>query len=96
MLNVGDIVELEGWLVIIDYKPLLMPENYSETYEAGARTLIQITSYSYHALEQFAGRDGGISVSQSVLSDAWSSPPKVEYVPSECGPIFRSTGRMQS
>jgi hypothetical protein len=37
MLNVGDIVELEGWLVIIDYKPLLMPENYSETYEGRSK-----------------------------------------------------------
>lgn len=59
---------------------------------AGARAPTQITSYSNHALEQFAGRDGGIGVSQSALSGAWSSPLKIEYVPSKYGPTFRYTG----
>ena len=59
---------------------------------AGARAPTQITSYSNHALEQFAGRDGGIVVSQSALSGAWSSPLKIEYVPSKYGPTFRYTG----
>lgn len=59
---------------------------------AGARAPTQITSYSNHALEQFAGRDGGIGVSQSALSGAWSSPLKIEYVPSKYGPTFRCTG----
>lgn len=45
-----------------------------------------------HALEQFAGRDGGIGVSQSALNSAWSSPLKIEYVPSKYGPTFRYTG----
>ena len=59
---------------------------------AGARAPTQITSYSNHALEQFAGRDGGIGVSPSALSSAWSSPLKIEYVPSKYGPTFRYTG----
>jgi len=63
---------------------------------AGARAPTQITSYSNHALEQFAGRDGGIGVSESALSGAWSSPLKIEYVPSKYGPTFRYTERMQS
>jgi len=59
---------------------------------AGAKAPTQITSYSNHALEQFAGRDSGIGVSQSALSGAWSSPLKIEYVPSKYGPTFRYTG----
>ena len=39
-MNVGDIVELEGWLVIVDYKLVLMPENYSESYEGGEKVEI--------------------------------------------------------
>jgi len=45
-----------------------------------------------HALEQIAGRDGGIGVSQSALAGAWSNPLKIEYVPSRYGPTFRYTG----
>jgi len=59
---------------------------------AGARKLTQITSYSNHALEKFVGRDDGIGVSQSALSGAWSSPLKIEYVPSKYGSTFRYTG----
>lgn len=59
---------------------------------AGARAPTQITGYSSHALEQIAGRDGGIGVSQSALTNAWSNPLKVEYVPSKYGPTFRYTG----
>ncbi|GFZ61657.1 hypothetical protein PSE10C_46980 [Pseudomonas amygdali pv. eriobotryae] len=44
---------------------------------AGARALTQITSYSNHALEQFAGGDGGIGVTQSAFSGAWSDPQKL-------------------
>lgn len=59
---------------------------------AGTRAPTQINGYLTHALEQFAGRDGGIGVSQSTLNSAWSSPLKIEYVPSKCGPTFRYTG----
>ena len=59
---------------------------------AGARAPVKITSYSDHALEQFAGRDGGIGVSQSALGNAWSKPMKIEFVPSKYGPTFRYTG----
>ncbi|KTC56513.1 hypothetical protein AO258_26220 [Pseudomonas syringae ICMP 19498] len=44
---------------------------------AGARAPTQITSYSNHALEQFAGGDGGIGVTQSALSGAWSDLQKL-------------------
>jgi len=59
---------------------------------AGTSAPTQINGYSSHALEQFAGRDGGIGVSQSALNSAWSSPLKIEYVPSKYGPTFRYTG----
>jgi hypothetical protein len=35
---------------------------------------------------------GGIGVSQSALTNAWSNPLKIEYVPSKYGPTFRYTG----
>jgi hypothetical protein len=59
---------------------------------AGVNAPTQITGYSSHALEQIAGRDGGIGVSQSALNNAWSNPLKIEYVPSKYGPTFRYTG----
>lgn len=59
---------------------------------AGTRMPTQITSYSDHALDQIAGRDGGIGVKQSALLDAWANPVKIEYVPSRYGPTFRLTG----
>lgn len=36
-MNVGDVVELDGWLVIIDYKLFLLSEHYSESYEDGEK-----------------------------------------------------------
>lgn len=48
---------------------------------SGAKALIKITSFSQHALEQIAGRDGGIGISQSALNSAWSNPLKIDYVP---------------
>ncbi|WP_374440002.1 DUF637 domain-containing protein [Pseudomonas panipatensis] len=59
---------------------------------AGARAPTQITGYSSHAVEQIAGRDGGIGVSQSALTNAWTNPLKIEYVPSKYGPTFKYTG----
>ncbi|CAI1766811.1 Filamentous hemagglutinin [Serratia quinivorans] len=59
---------------------------------SGAKAPIKITSFSQHALEQIAGRDGGIGISQSALNSAWSNPLKIDYVPSKYGPTFRYTG----
>jgi len=44
-----------------------------------------------HTLEQIAGRDGGIGVSQSALASTWSNSLKIEYAPSKYGPTFRYT-----
>lgn len=54
--------------------------------------LPKITSYSQHALEQIAGRDGGIGVSKSAMDSAWVNPLKIEYIPSKYGTTFRYTG----
>ncbi|MFT5591634.1 MAG: RHS repeat-associated protein, partial [Bradyrhizobium sp.] len=59
---------------------------------AGVRMPTKIVEYSEHALQQIAGRDGGIGVSKSALLDAWTNPIKIEYVPSKYGPTFRLTG----
>jgi len=59
---------------------------------AGSRAPTKITSYSQHALEQIAGRDG-IGVSKSAMDNAWSNPLKIDYVPSKYGPTFRYTGK---
>jgi filamentous hemagglutinin len=59
---------------------------------SGTKLPTQITSYSQHAIEQIAGRDGGKGVGQAAISSAWSNPLKIEYVPTQYGPTFRYTG----
>ena len=59
---------------------------------AGATAPTGITSYSTHVLEQIAGRDAGIGVSQSALEDAFANPNAIQYAPSSYGPTFRYVG----
>ena len=59
---------------------------------AGARAPTSIRSYSEHALEQVAGRDGGIGVRGAAIEDAFSNPAAIQYVPSKYGPTFRYVG----
>jgi RHS repeat-associated protein len=58
---------------------------------AGARAPTSITSWSDHALEQIAGRDG-VGVSQAALVDAFANPILIQYAPSAYGPTFRFIG----
>lgn len=60
---------------------------------AGARAPTRISSYSDHALEQIAGRDGGIGVRQSAIDDAFANPVNIKYQPSKYGPTFQFVGR---
>lgn len=46
---------------------------------AGARAPNRISSYSLHAREQIAGRDGGIGVHQSAIDDAFENPINMRY-----------------
>jgi hypothetical protein len=59
---------------------------------AGAQAPTSISTYSEHVLEQIAGRDGGIGVNQTALSNAFANPLKIEYVPSKYGPTFKYVG----
>jgi RHS repeat-associated protein len=59
---------------------------------AGTSAPTSITSYSDHALEQIAERDGGIGVSQQALEDAFANPNAIQYAPSTYGPTFRFVG----
>jgi filamentous hemagglutinin len=82
-VNIGASSLVNGWRL-----------NMQVTAEqaAGARMPVQIGEYSEHALQQIAGRDGGVGVSKSSLLDAWTNPIKIDYVPTKYGPTFRLTG----
>jgi filamentous hemagglutinin len=60
---------------------------------AGVQAPTSISSYSTHALQQIAGRDGGIGVSQAAVDDAFANPTAIQYVPSTYGPIFKYIGQ---
>ncbi|MFT3848682.1 MAG: RHS repeat-associated core domain-containing protein [Propionivibrio sp.] len=60
---------------------------------AGARAPTEITSYSEHAIQQIAGRDGGIGVNQTAIDSAFNSPVNIQYAPSQYGPTFRYIGQ---
>ncbi|UNM22265.1 hypothetical protein K0P33_12765 [Pseudomonas sp. ArH3a] len=60
-MNTGDIVELEGWLVIIDYKLLLMPENYSESYENGEKIEMSNPEIMFSVMDEILPLAGGKS-----------------------------------
>ncbi|WP_123406362.1 hypothetical protein [Pseudomonas frederiksbergensis] len=60
-MNVGDIVELEGWLVIIDYKLFLMPENYSESYEDGEKIEMSNPEIMFSVMDEILPLGGGKS-----------------------------------
>lgn len=60
-MNVGDIVELEGWLVIIDYRLFLIPENYSEDYESGEKIEISNPEIIFSVVDRISPLAGGKS-----------------------------------
>ncbi|WP_199545304.1 hemagglutinin repeat-containing protein, partial [Paraburkholderia kururiensis] len=60
---------------------------------AGTRAPTLISSYSDHAQQQIAGRDGGIGVSQAAVDDAFANPTVIQYVPSKYGPTFKYVGQ---
>lgn len=60
-MNVGDIVELEGWLVIIDYKLFLIPENYSESYEDGEKVEMSNPEIMFSVKDEILPLGGGKS-----------------------------------
>ncbi|MDH1011697.1 hypothetical protein N5J43_30165 [Pseudomonas nicosulfuronedens] len=60
-MNIGDIVDLEGWLVIIGYGLFLIPENFSENYESGERVEISSPEIMFSVMEKILPLAGGKS-----------------------------------
>ncbi|WPO98272.1 hypothetical protein SFA35_16660 [Pseudomonas sp. HR96] len=60
-MNIGDIVELDGWLVIIDYKLFLIPESYSENYEEGEKVEISKPEIIFYVMAEILPLAGGKS-----------------------------------
>lgn len=60
-MDIGDVVKLEGWLVIIDYRLFLMPENYSEDYESGEKIEISNPEIIFIVADQILPLAGGKS-----------------------------------
>ncbi|SDX79580.1 hypothetical protein SAMN05444064_1543 [Pseudomonas syringae] len=60
-MNVGDIVELDGWLVIIDYKLFLIPDNYSKNYEDGEKIEIANPEIMFSVMDEILPLAGGKS-----------------------------------
>jgi hypothetical protein len=60
-MNIGDIVELDGWLVIIDYKLFLIPESYSESYEDGEKIEMSNPEIMFSLMDEILPLAGGRS-----------------------------------
>ncbi|MBP0943708.1 hypothetical protein V2K16_26900 [Pseudomonas alliivorans] len=60
-MNIGDIVELDGWLVIIDYKLFLIPENYAESYEGGEKIEMSNPEMMFSVIDEILPLAGGKS-----------------------------------
>ncbi|MBD8189836.1 hypothetical protein IFU20_27055 [Pseudomonas viridiflava] len=60
-MNIGDIIELEGWLVIIDCRLFLIPENYSEDYEDGEKIEISNPEIMFSVMDEILPLAGGKS-----------------------------------
>ena len=60
-MTVGDCVDLQGWLVIIDYRLFLIPENHSENYEEGDRYEISKPEIIFAVAELILPLAGGKS-----------------------------------
>jgi len=61
IMNIGDVVELEGWLVVIDYRLFLIPENYSENYEEGEKVEISNPEIMFSVIDEVLPLAGGNS-----------------------------------
>ncbi|MFJ9992559.1 hypothetical protein ACIQSO_17665 [Pseudomonas putida] len=60
-MNVGDLVELDGWLVIIDYKLFLIPESYSKNYEDGEKIEVSNPAIMFSVMDEILPLAGGKS-----------------------------------
>lgn len=60
-MNAGDVVELNGWLVIIDYRPFVIPEDYPEDYESGEKIELSSPEIIFSVLDRVLPLGGGRS-----------------------------------
>lgn len=60
-MKVGDVVELEGWLVIIDFRLFLVPESYSENYEQGEKVEVSKPEIMFSISDSVLPLGGGRS-----------------------------------
>ena len=60
-MGVGDFVEFEGWLVIIDYRLFIIPSDYSENYEEGERVEISSPELIFSVIDKVHPLGGGKS-----------------------------------
>lgn len=60
-MGVGDVVELEGQLVIIDFKLFLVPEECSGNYEQGGRVEISRPEIIFSIMDKILPLGGGRS-----------------------------------
>lgn len=60
-MDIDGLVELEGWLVVIDYRLFLIPENYSEDYEAGEKVELSNPEIMFSVIDKILPLAGGKS-----------------------------------
>ncbi|ROM79719.1 hypothetical protein BK652_19700 [Pseudomonas brassicacearum] len=60
-MNVERVVDLEGWLVIIDYRLFLMPEFYSDDYEGGEKVEVSNPEIIFSIMDKILPLAGGKS-----------------------------------
>lgn len=61
IMKLGDFIELEGWLVIIDYKLFVIPEEYSVDYENGEKVEVINSEIMFSVTEKILPLAGGRS-----------------------------------
>jgi hypothetical protein len=81
-----------GYLTAGALQADLLGQQLAAEEATGATAPTNISNWSDHILDQIAGRDGGLGVSQNAIEDAFNSPNAIEYSLSRYGPTFRFTG----
>ncbi|WP_434605120.1 hypothetical protein [Pseudomonas sp. R1-7] len=60
-MNIEGVVDLEGWLVIIDYRLFLIPESYSDDYEVGEKIEVSNPEIIFSVVDKILPLAGGKS-----------------------------------
>jgi hypothetical protein len=57
----GELVDLDGWLVIIDYRLFLIPNSYPEDYEGGEKIEVSSSEIIFSIMDKILPLAGGRS-----------------------------------